>query len=74
MAGLGLQFSDPDDRVAANQARAAADREYGRHYRRGVTASKRFTGRGTGPSPLERADARGEPEAWYDGYLDHASS
>jgi hypothetical protein len=22
---------------------------------------------------LDRADARGEPEAWYDGYLDYAA-
>jgi hypothetical protein len=26
-----------------------------------------------GPSALDRADARGEPTAWYDGYHDHAN-
>lgn len=70
----GQQFQDdPYARVEANKARAKADKEYGAAYRRGRTASKRYTGGGFGPSPLERADSRGEPDAWYDGYHDHAN-
>jgi hypothetical protein len=67
------QFRDPEE-VAFDerQARRKADKEYGRHYRRGVTASRNFRGGGYGKSPLERADDRGEPDAWYDGYMDHS--
>ena len=49
---------------------------YGREasYRRGWLASVRYgASTGNGPSPLERADSRGEPDAWYDGYHDHAA-
>lgn len=69
----GKQFEDPYAQVERNKDRAKADKEYGAHYRRGRAASKRGTGRGYGPSPLERADNRGEPDAWYDGYHDHAN-
>ena len=69
---VGSQFSDPDDPSVANQARAKADKDYGRHYRRGVAASKRFSSGSAYSSPLERADNRGEPDAWYDGYHDHS--
>jgi hypothetical protein len=44
--------------------------EYRGHYQRGWRASH---GYGTSEiSPLERADLRGEPGAWYDGYTDYA--
>jgi hypothetical protein len=52
--------------AAADPARA----EYTRHYNRGWRASQ--GGGGGVSSPLERADSRGEPKAWYDGYLDDA--
>lgn len=39
--------------------------EQKKHYNRGWASSKRGGG-------LERADARGEPEHWYDGYTDYA--
>jgi hypothetical protein len=45
-------------------------------YDEGYTASENdFTGheeRGE-PSPLEAADERGEPDSWYQGYMDHAT-
>ena len=37
-------------------------------YRRGWSASARGS-----EGALERADHRGEVDAWYDGYLDHAA-
>jgi hypothetical protein len=37
-------------------------------YQRGWNAAKRGS-----ESALERADLRGEPSAWYDGYLDYAA-
>lgn len=46
--------------------------DYRKAYNRGWLASSRFTGRSS-VSPLERADDRGEPSAWYDGYHDHAA-
>jgi len=36
-------------------------------YRRGWAASARAS-----DGALDRADSRGEPDAWYDGYLDNA--
>jgi hypothetical protein len=43
-------------------------------YDRGWNASKRYaSSEGSGPSPLERADSRGESKNWYLGYEDHAS-
>lgn len=75
MPNLGAQFiDDPDERRAQNQARVKVDPDYAKHYKRGRAASVRF-GRssGSGLSPLERADSRGEPNAWYDGYMDHAN-
>jgi hypothetical protein len=44
------------------------DPTYRQQYTRGWRASQRGA-RGT----LDRADERGEPPAWYDGYLDYAS-
>ena len=72
-AEADLEHPDPDVRLPARQAKAKADKEYGKAYRRGRAASKRYTGGGNGPSPLERADTRGEPLAWYHGYEDHSS-
>ncbi len=40
--------------------------EYRRDYQRGWRSS-------AGQGSLDRADARREPEAWYDGYLDYAA-
>lgn len=45
---------------------------YKRAYSRGWTASRRYTGLSP-VSPLERADDRNEPSAWYDGYHDYAA-
>jgi hypothetical protein len=46
-------------------------KEYKGHYNRGWKASQ---GGGDGvTSPLERADMRGEPGPWYDGYMDYAA-
>ena len=42
-------------------------REYKKHYRRGYRASEGAAG------ALDRADFRGEPQAWYDGYMDLAT-
>jgi len=44
---------------------------YKKNYNRGRAASQRWGG--TFPSPIERADDRGEAAAWYDGYLDYAA-
>ena len=41
--------------------------EYRKHYGRGWATSSRAT-----EGALDRADMKGEPEAWYDGYSDHA--
>lgn len=68
----GKQFDDdPYAQVAKNKSRAKVDKEYGAAYRRGRKASMNYRGGYT--SPLERADSRGEPDAWYDGYHDHAN-
>jgi hypothetical protein len=43
-------------------------------YDAGYSASEGFSGyRNPGSSPLEDADMRGEPDSWYQGYLDHAT-
>jgi hypothetical protein len=52
--------------MTKTQTPAGYDRD---SYDRGWRASQRATGSFT----LEHADARGEPGAWYDGYLDHAA-
>lgn len=41
-------------------------------YRRGWQASARDTGATAWETPMDRADARGEPDEWYDGYSDHS--
>jgi hypothetical protein len=43
------------------------------HYRRGWNSSERTFLSGSDSSPLERADSKGEPPAWYDGYMDSAT-
>lgn len=43
-------------------------KEYNQHYSRGWGASARMSS-----TALERADRKGEPNSWYDGYLDHAA-
>ena len=56
---------------------AGIDRkEYKTHYRRGWAAQKREA-LGNGNcfnTSLDRADARNEKDAWYDGYMDRATS
>lgn len=42
--------------------------EYRNHYSRGYSAA-----RGRSDTALDRADSRGEPSAWYDGYADRAN-
>jgi len=42
------------------------DDVYRAAYQRGWLAARRV-------GALERADDRGEPDAWYDGYLDNAA-
>lgn len=44
------------------------EREYRKQYNRGWLASQRPNH----STALERADDRGEPTAWYDGYEDYA--
>lgn len=61
----GVQRLLQDDLPDEFDAEALAD-AYRVDYNRGWRAG----GRGTG---LEAADARGEPEAWYDGYHDRAA-
>ena len=73
MPNLGFQFEDEWDRADRRAALAKTDKEYGKAYRRGIAASRRFTGTGHGKSPLEKADDRGEQDAWYHGYEDHAA-
>ncbi len=48
---------------------------YRKAYERGWRASARYAMSSSYQvfSPLERADMRGEPAAWYDGYLDMAA-
>ena len=41
---------------------------YKNDYNRGWQASKR-----AGSNTLDRADSRGESQAWYDGYHDYAA-
>lgn len=41
--------------------------EYKGHYNRGWSAGRRGSG-------LERADSNNEPNSWYDGYMDAATS
>lgn len=48
--------------------------KYKTDYRRGWAASIRGALSDSGMStPLDRADARNERDAWYDGYMDHAT-
>lgn len=49
-----------------------AVRKYRSDYRRGWKASQGFGPDRQYDSPLEMADGRGEPGAWYDGYMDYA--
>lgn len=65
----GYQLTPAQDKPAA-----PANSEAKRQYEAGWKASERFgSSEGTGPTPLERADDRGAPPAWYHGYEDHAS-
>lgn len=41
--------------------------EYRRNYNRGWRYSQRPT------ATLDHGDANGEPDSWYDGYLDYAT-
>ena len=56
---------------------AGIDRkQYKTHYNRGWAAQKREAS-GNGNcfnTSLDRADARNEKDAWYDGYMDRATS
>jgi hypothetical protein len=57
-------------RLVRRSAAAKGGPEYNRHYNRGWRASQNWSG--SDPAPLERADMKGEPGAWYDGYMDYA--
>lgn len=57
------------DHLSARQFPA----EYVKHYSRGYSASRRAMDSMSDESPLERADMRGEPDSWYDGYHDEAA-
>lgn len=65
---LGAQLGGPQ--VLAQLRTEAADKAYNGHYNRGWKASQGYDHMKA--SPLERADSRGEPEAWYHGYNDAA--
>lgn len=41
-------------------------------YRRGWKASQDYTGGNAYETPMDRADGRGEPDEWYDGYSDNS--
>lgn len=72
---LAVMLSGGHPTVLATLRREAAargDAEYAGHYNRGWRASQGGQHSATS-SPLERADGRNEPKAWYDGYLDYAS-
>lgn len=49
--------------------------EYRAAYERGWRASRRYLQSTSYQvfTPLERADERGEPTAWYDGYADESA-
>jgi hypothetical protein len=64
---LSQQFSEEMVPRAGNQYKDIPVSEYKGHYNRGWNTSKRMSDDGLG-----RADDRGEPDAWYDGYMDHA--
>lgn len=57
--------------LAALRAEAAG-KAYTGHYNRGWKAGSGSGAATSNVSPLERADQRGEPEAWYHGYHDAA--
>ena len=59
------QRSEPMNERHTNDPQANAD--YRKAYNRGWASGQRGIG------GLDRADDRGEPEAWYDGYLDAAA-
>lgn len=67
----------PKKKAAQAAARTAGLRantpENRGHYRRGWNSSERSFLSGSDASPLERADSKGEPPAWYDGYMDSAT-
>jgi hypothetical protein len=49
---------------------SASPEEYRAAYLRGWRASDRYVVSRDGRTPVERADDRGEPHAWYDGFDD----
>lgn len=78
---VAVRVSGADPRVLARmrQASAAAgrseqDKASRGHYQRGWKAGERGAYAATSTvSPMERADSRGEPGAWYQGYHDYAA-
>jgi len=46
--------------------------EYRAAYQRGWNASQKYTITKDGRTPIERADDRNEPHAWYDGFDDNS--
>lgn len=61
-------MSQVSDRRRHLNPNTIAGAEYRTAYNRGWKA-----GLNTGSFTLDRADTRGEPDAWYDGYYDQAA-
>lgn len=59
-------------RMRAESAQGEQEKAERHHYRRGWASSARAAESDSYSSPLERADFKGEPRAWYEGYHDHA--
>lgn len=69
MERTAAEWAQVDSLHAYWRARSEGpDPQYKIDYQRGWTASCRAAN-----STLDRADSRGEPRAWYDGYLDRAA-
>ena len=77
---LAVVFSGSSPAVLARLRREAYlttgdTPEHRAKYDQGYNASEhQYTGNeAPGYSPLEKADLRGEPDSWYQGYMDHAT-
>jgi hypothetical protein len=75
---LAILFSGRSPAVLARVRREAYlttgdTPEHRAHYDRGYSASENHASYRGEYSPLEEADLRGEPDSWYQGYMDHAT-
>jgi hypothetical protein len=65
----------PFHSASRTAARGEEEKTARGHYQRGWNAGQRAVNGvyDYGPSPLEKADTRGEPKQWYDGYHDYTA-